>query len=83
MTLVTDTWPEEEAFGEVLTLRELLEEGNDEDYLAKDVLKTRKHWETVFDSADDLTRFIIEFNRQVTLFDDSVTSNPSMFLMEY
>lgn len=58
MTLVTDTWSEEEeAFGELLILRELLEEGNAENYLVKDVAKTGEPQETIFDSTDDLRFF--------------------------
>lgn len=66
MSLVTDTWAEEEAFAEACLLKERLEEGADEDYLVSELARTVRHWSKVFDDIVDLHKFINYFNKCVS-----------------
>lgn len=82
MSLFTNTWPEEEACAEAEYLKELLLEGHNEEYLAKEIVKTRNRWEKIFDDADFLQRYISTYNKLVCQFDSGVTADVSQFLMQ-
>lgn len=81
MSLGTDTWAEEEAFAEACLLQELLEDGNDEDYLASTLHKnTVTHWEKVFDDIADLHKFIDYFNKTISEMDLPVKDKSKFFI---
>ena len=80
MSLVIDTWAEEEAFTEACLLKERLEEGSDEDYLVSELHKTVIHWEKVFDDIVDLHKFIDYFNKTISEMDLPVEDKSKFFI---
>lgn len=81
MSLVTDTWAEEEAFAEACLLKEHLEEGADEDYLVSELARTVRHWSKVFDDIVDLHNFINYFNKCVSEMELPVADKTKFFIV--
>lgn len=59
-------WPTEEATAEASHFIEMIEDGEDQDYLCQQVIKTRQHWIKVFGTDEqgiaDMSQFTKVFN---------------------
>lgn len=65
MTEHQDTWPEEEAVAEAETFLEMLPVYEKEGIAERTLSGIYDHWNKVFGNADDLGRFIKEWNKHV------------------